>query len=57
MYKAEKTVHVVAERRNYKLTQLKFSTMDPVRIEKLFLTGEILLYLGHEKEDAPQFKV
>ena len=54
MYEAGKTAQVAAEMRNYKLTLLGLSETRWVQSgQKRLSTGEMLLYSGHEKEDAP----
>ena len=54
MYEAGKTAQVAAEMRNYKLTLLGLSETRWIQSgQKRLSTGEMLLYSGHEKEDAP----
>ena len=55
MFKAEKTAQVAAEMKNYNLTVLGISeTRLTGSGQRRLATGELLLYSGHEEDDAPR---
>ena len=54
MHEAGKTAQVAAEMRNYQLALLRISeTRWTQSGQKRLMTGELLLYSGHEEENSP----
>ena len=54
MYNIERTAQIATEMRNYNLTILKLSETRWTQTGKVELfSGELLLYSGHDSENAP----